>query len=67
MVAATHDAAAGTLACVSPPAVAGAGEVLLEVSLNAKHFHAAYGFLYYGGVALGAASLSNHNLLTITS
>ena len=49
----------GTLACVSPAAALGAGEVLLEVSLNAKHFHAAFGFLYYGGVALSAVSPSS--------
>ena len=44
---------------MSPAAVLGAGEVLLEVSLNAKHFHAAFGFLYYGGVALSAVSPSS--------
>ena len=58
VVRASYDAVAGTLACVSPPAVAGEGEALLEVSLNAQHFHAAYGFLYYGGVVLGAVSPS---------
>jgi hypothetical protein len=100
VVPATHDPAAGTLACTSPAAVAAAGEVLLgvsldpspnpnpnpnpspspnpnpnpnpnpspspspsqvllEVSLNAKHFHAAYGFLYYSDVALSAVSPSS--------